>query len=682
MIYLGDQFPAAYRGLLMTCNIHGNRVNCDSLRLQGSGFVGEHRDDLLLANDPWFRGLESIYGPDGGVFVSDWTDFGECHDNDGVHRTSGRIYKVTYGEPPRIAADLDLAALTDAELIELQSHANEWYPRMARRILQHRASTGMSIDPSIALQRLNDESLDATLRLRYLWTLHVTGNLPQKTLLALSQLDSNPQHDPLRCWSVRLMVDAVSLDEATADRLVAMSAEVNAGLTMLHLASALPKLDAERRFGLATQLALAAWSNEDLKNDQPLRMMIWYGIEPSICDHHETAIQLASQPIAPEIRQFIARRLVDDPQQNHLPQLVAALTQISSAAIRHDWIVGMHAGLQSYTVVAKPAKWELLMQQLASADEHTLFLATEIGFQMGDKLAQQRLQEIAMQKIATQDDSLAQQAIQRLAASQVPGFDQGLIQLIAKPSPARVAAIIALASYQNPETADRLLAEYSSFEDAEQQAAIATLAVNAETAVKLLQQVEAGKIPSIDVSAFTVRQIRAMKRKELDSIIDRIWPVTRSTDDQQAQIKKYKAILGETYLTEKYRAGDGRAIFDKVCAQCHKMSGKGGELGPELTGSGRKDLDYILQNVIDPSAMVQQAYRMSIVETSSGKTYSGIIVEENDQWLKMRTPERELVVQRSEIESVEHSDVSIMPTGIFDQLTPEQIRLLVAYLSQ
>src|SRR5207245_2372909 len=96
MIYLGDNWPAKYRGHLFTVNLHGRRANQEILERHGSGYVGHHGQDFLVAADPWFRGMELSYGPDGGVFLLDWSDTGECHESTGVHRTSGRIYKITY----------------------------------------------------------------------------------------------------------------------------------------------------------------------------------------------------------------------------------------------------------------------------------------------------------------------------------------------------------------------------------------------------------------------------------------------------------------------------------------------------------------------------------------------------------------------------------------------------------
>ena len=89
---------------------------------------------MCFIADPWFRGMDLITGPDGGVFIADWSDTGECHDHDGVHRTSGRIYKLTYGTPKKLPP-FDLTKKSNDELIALLQHRNTWWARQARRIL-------------------------------------------------------------------------------------------------------------------------------------------------------------------------------------------------------------------------------------------------------------------------------------------------------------------------------------------------------------------------------------------------------------------------------------------------------------------------------------------------------------------------------------------------------------------
>ena len=106
MIYGADNWPEEYRGQVFTLNLHGRRINRDTLSRQGAGYVGRHANDLMRTRDLWFRGIDLGYGPDGGVFVLDWSDIGECHESDGIHRTSGRIFKITHGKPKPLTGDL------------------------------------------------------------------------------------------------------------------------------------------------------------------------------------------------------------------------------------------------------------------------------------------------------------------------------------------------------------------------------------------------------------------------------------------------------------------------------------------------------------------------------------------------------------------------------------------------
>src|SRR5581483_2133226 len=139
-VYLGDNFPPEYRNSVFMCNIHGNRLNRDRLERTPAGYVARHAPDFLFANDAWFRGICVKCGPEGGLYVTDWTDTGECHNYDKADTTNGRIYRVVYGTPKRWAGDV--SKLSDAELVKLQLHPNDWFVRHARRVLQERAAAG------------------------------------------------------------------------------------------------------------------------------------------------------------------------------------------------------------------------------------------------------------------------------------------------------------------------------------------------------------------------------------------------------------------------------------------------------------------------------------------------------------------------------------------------------------
>jgi putative membrane-bound dehydrogenase-like protein len=302
MVYLGDNWPAAYRNRVFLCNIHGSRVNQDVLERRGSGYVARHGKDFLLANDPWFRGLSLLYGPDGGVFVSDWNDTGECHNYDKVHSTSGRIYKVTYGKPAPVA--VDLARLDDEHLVRLQSHRNDWWVGHARRLLQERAHAGKlngKVRP-LLLDMLNGRA-EVTRKLRALWALHAVGGLDEKCLLGL--LDG--PEEAVRGWAVRLLLEDRRASEAVASKLAEMARKERSASVRLALASGLQRLPLGQRWPVAEGLAGRA---EDAA-DANLPLMIWYGIEPLVPADPERAAALLARARIPLVRQYIARRIAE-----------------------------------------------------------------------------------------------------------------------------------------------------------------------------------------------------------------------------------------------------------------------------------------------------------------------------------------------------------------------------------
>jgi hypothetical protein len=341
MIYLGGAFPAEYRNRIFAVNIHGNRVLYDELQRKGSGYVAKHGTNFLMANDPWFRGVTVSYGPDGGVYVSDWNDLGECHDTDGSYRSSGRIYKVTYGDA-RPTEGFDLKKLSDAELVKLQLHTNDWHVRHARRILHERAAAGkLAPETEPALVRIVKENNDVTRRLRALWALHCTGAAaaqrvvagprPERVLQgqvprrspapATTSLASELLRDPnehIRWWAIQLLVEDRSekaerqigpgaLSAGDFQQFVTLSRDDPSAMVRLSLASALQRLPLQQRWAIAQNLVAHAQDAADAN----LPLMYWYAIEPMVPADPARALQLAKTAKIPVVREHIARRLAE-----------------------------------------------------------------------------------------------------------------------------------------------------------------------------------------------------------------------------------------------------------------------------------------------------------------------------------------------------------------------------------
>ena len=299
MIYLGDNWPDKYRNGAFLFNVHGHRLNHDALARKGSGYVATHEPDFLIAKDPWFMGITVRYGPDGGVFMSDWSDTGECHSYVNTQRGTGRIYKVTYGKTePR---PVDIPRLSDAELVALHRHKNDWFVRHARLVLQERATAGR--DLSAAHRSLHDMFVterDVTRQLRALWTLHATGGLDEAFLL--QQLGHASEY--IRAWSIQLLCESKRPPAAAVQQFATMAVRDTSPFVRLYLASALQRLPHADRWAIATGLAGHA---EDA-DDANLPLMTWYGIEPLVKTDLPRSLKLAGEAKIPLLRQFISRR--------------------------------------------------------------------------------------------------------------------------------------------------------------------------------------------------------------------------------------------------------------------------------------------------------------------------------------------------------------------------------------
>ena len=110
------------------------------------------------------------------------------------------------------------------------------------------------------------------------------------------------------------------------------------------------------------------------------------------------------------------------------------------------------------------------------------------------------------------------------------------------------------------------------------------------------------------------------------------------------------------------------------------MYGEGGEVGPDLTGSGRADLGYLLENVVDPGAVVAAEQRLSVVTLKDGRVVSGLLRDANERTLTMVSAGERLTVARAEVVTVETMAESAMPEGLLDSMSAADVRDLVSYL--
>ena len=695
MIYQGENWPAPYRDTLMTLNLHGRRTNVESIERRGSALVLKHRPDILKSDDEWFRGIELSQGPDGAVTILDWSDIGECHDQDGIHRTSGRIFKVSYGEPKQ--PGVDFAKATPAELVELQRSKNEWLVRMARWELRERAWKGADLSSALpAWEQLAAEpdvvlALNAHSTLLALRTVksadkpfaaqHEKHYGPAAVLAetrpdVLARLIERELTDPLvhRNNSLAKYANYLgfipSCDEQE-NALLQLASQPRGQRVRLAIAEALPHLSVAVRSLVAQHLL----RYEQDSTDHNLPLLVWTGIRELPA---EELVHCAHVSRVPQVTKLIARRLAEgvDKQPAALDELLAQAAQMPEG--QGEIVAGIAEALKGWRKAPKPASWDAFVQTVPKKDavvaqDHV----RQLSVIFGDGQALDEIRKIALDEGALID--------QRRAAllSLIEAKDKQLKQVCEKLLPVRgvtMEAIQGLTQFDQDGVAKRIIDRYSQLYPHERPQAVMALVSRPRFAADLLKAIEAGKIPKADLGPAAARQVRAFKDAKLDAQLVKVWGETRETSaDKLKLVADLKARHTPAFLAQADQS-KGRALFAGVCGQCHKLYGEGGALGPDLTGSGRHDLNYLVENIVDPSAVVDAAYYLNTLTLKDGRVLSGIVGAQTERTLTLRAPGQETVIEKQDIAKRETMSVSLMPEGLLQAFTPEQQRDLLAYL--
>ncbi len=675
MVYLGDNWPDEYRGDIFTLNFHGRRINRDRPVRSGATYTARHRADLLAVGDPWFRGIDLAGGPDGGVFVLDWSDIGECHESDGVHRTSGRIYKVTHGAPERRAL-ADLSRADAAELVALQRHRNHWFSRVARRVLQERAVRGGDTSAAArALRALFAGSTSVPERLRALWSLHAIGALGEAWLL--ERLVDGSEH--VRAWAVRLLVDDGAPSEVVARALAHRARRESSGLVLSYLASALQRLELAHRWPLAGALV----ELHELADDPVFPRMVWYGVESVVASRPDRAIALLGRSRLPFVSRSIARRITHATGPGvtgigGLGSLVGALGRDRDESRRLEILRGMATALRGVRKLPPPASWSEVAARLAeSGDRETRELIRDVSVVFGDGRAIDDVRAVALD--TSHDSATRRRAIRALVDARASGLERLLRRLVADVDLA-ADAVRALGELGPPGLASFLIERFRGMKRPGRVAVVEVLASRRATARELLDAVAAGTVARKDVPAFLLRQMQLIGDAALGERVAELWPELRLIDEDKLRlIAEYRKRLTPARLA----AGDltrGRALYEKSCGSCHRLFGEGGSIGPELTGAQRDNLDYWLENILDPSVTVAANWRMSIVRQKDGLVLNGVVEQRTERTITVQTPVERVVIERDRIAAIDSTELSLMPEGILDLLDEDETRDLFAYL--
>jgi len=656
MIYLGSNWPERYRDQLFTHNLHGHQINRQSNVRRGSGYETQHAgSDQLYTADPRFIGVDLKYGPDGAVYMIDWSDKQHCHTNnvESWDRSDGRLYRMAWAETYK-PAKVDLSKESTASLVAMVTDRDEWFSRTARRLLQERADS--QAVPMIDAELSKASSTPAILRL--LWARHlVSGVAPAETYF------THPAEE-VRAWTI-----ALSSSRRSSETLIEQAKSDPSSMVRLALASSMPQVNESDRWTLAEALA----SKTEDKDDVYLPKMIWYGLAPIVLSDPKRALALAKTTPMPVLADSIHWYLSKDAVgRNHL---VAQM--IDKPAQAAHSLKLMAAALPSTSVLPAPDRWQELSQKIRS--DANAPLLDRLGGIFGDASVLASMREVIVDESAPK--AKRQEALRFLKASGDTQCASQFIALLEAPD-FRSTVLPLMGRFNDPKVADALIAKLDTLKGAEFHQALSALSSQPILARRLLAEMKDQRLDSKLLTSLHIRQMQTLGDEVINSEIAEVWGrIAETSASAKDTIAKYQKLYAEAPLWAHDAKKDGLAVYTKLCASCHVMNGKGTSLGPDLTGSWTNGVDYFLENIIDPNAVVGESFQLNIITKKDKTIVSGMPADENDTILSIRTLAESVDIPKAEIVTRQVLEQSMMPPGLLESVTKKEVIDLLKFLT-
>jgi len=355
--------------------------------------------------------------------------------------------------------------------------------------------------------------------------------------------------------------------------------------------------------------------------------------------------------------------------------LVETLRSTDEPDVHASLLRGMLRGLEGRRNVPTPAGWNQLSEKLADSPNTSVreraFALSQV---FGDQAAVSRA--LASVEDPTTDLSRRRSTLRLLLNQQNREASNLLGTLISEPE-MTMDAIRGYAIVENRDGPSVLLSRFDDLDASQQRAVIETLASREIYAEALLSALQEGDVSRESVPTHVARSLSDLLGERFTRFYGAVRPVSENRTKLMA---KYKKLCSEDALAVA-NASRGRAVFQKTCAACHVLYGEGGKVGPDLTGSNRANLDYILLNSVDPSYDVPDAYKTVSVLTVDGRVVNGVLAEEDATRIVLKTAEQpRVVIAKEDIEHRRVSPKSMMPDGQLDQMESQQVLDLIKYL--
>jgi putative membrane-bound dehydrogenase-like protein len=685
----GTAMPSQFAGRLFSLDPLHNVVLTSERRARGATFETVDREPALRSDDETFRPLYIANAPDGSLFLSDMCEFyiahGQHYQNQ-IDPTTGRIYRLR-GKDAVLEKDLNLERKTTVQLVALLSHPNKWHRHTAVRLLGERKDPNAAAPLRELIER--NHGLGA---LNALWALYQITRLEGEYETVKKAL-KHP-YAPVRMWTVRLLGDEYGrhrgLGAGTFGRAqdavlwiplyepLAAQARVETDREVLsQLASTARRLNGAQAMDLVSIVS----AHEGVAEDPYLPQLCWWVFEAHIppgpgenndvLAHFHRPEAWEAPLVVDYILPRVARRYAVEGKRADL-LLAAELFRLApSPNHAAKMIKGIEEAFRGRPMVPLPD--ELVAAITKSGRAPLVF-----RLKQGDAAAVAEALKLIRDATAKADDRLL--LVRAFGEARRPEAVPALLAIASGPATGalRKAAFTALSSYDDEQIGATVAELLPGLGGEMQTAAFTLLASRGSWSLRLLEAVEAGKVPAAALPEDVVNRLRGSRDPRVSDRAARLLPKTAPMAAEfQRRMDEINAILkrapGNPYA--------GEAAFNTRCAACHKLFFKGGQVGPDLTSYQRDNLGTLLLSTVNPSAEIREGFQYYTVETTDGRTLSGFIVDRDNQVTVLRGLAGENISLRSsEILELQPMGRSLMPEGLLEGLSDQELRDFFAYL--
>jgi putative heme-binding domain-containing protein len=519
---------------------------------------------------------------------------------------------------------------------------------------------------------------DERLALEATWALYESGGWSDEVAL---QLLAHPSAD-MRTWTVRLVGDdARPLPDKLRAKFVALAESDPSPSVRSQLACTAKRLPADDGLAIVSNLMQRS---EDASDNHLL--LLWWAIEAKATSDPQRVLALFEKPETwqlPIVRDIlverVARRYLAEKNDAGFGACAKLISLAPSDEARLRLVAAMESDLSGRPLAEVPAP---LADQLAAlwqnhaADPTVTRFALKLGHPTAYQSARTRMRD------ANEPEPVRLSLVS--AVAQVSRQDDlplllELLDAQASSEAIRGAAIGALAQYDDAQLADELLARSPALPPALRPRVIALLTTRATWAAKLVEAVAAEKIAAQDVSVDQVRAMLAVADDELKQAIEARWGKIRAATPGEKM--SYVPVLGRVLNGGPGELATGHKLFMKHCGVCHTLHGEGQKIGPDLTSADRKNRESLLLNILDPSGTIRPEFISQTAVLVDGRVLTGLVTESDAARLTIvDAKQQKTVVERSEIEQIEPSAISLMPDGLLQQLSEQELRDLFRYI--